>query len=156
MDLCTGGEIFYHLSKLKQMTEEQAKFYFAEILLGIEHLHSLNIVYRDIKPENILLDLDGHIKIADFGLSKIIGAKQRSYSFCGSPEYMSPEMLTCVGHDKRLDIYCLGALLFEMLTGLPPFYERDQNMMYERIINERVTLPSDLELINRDMISDLI
>lgn len=72
MDLCTGGEIFFHLNKHKRFTEDQAKFYFAEILLGIEHLHSKNVVYRDIKPENILIDTDGHIRIADFGLSKII------------------------------------------------------------------------------------
>ena len=75
MDLCTGGELFYHLSRLKMLKEEEAKFYFAEILLGIEYLHSLNIVYRDIKPENILLDIDGHVRIADFGLSKIIPPK---------------------------------------------------------------------------------
>ncbi len=72
MDVCTGGELFYHLSRLKRMSESEARFYFAEILLGIEHLHSKNIVYRDIKPENILLDVDGHVRIADFGLSKII------------------------------------------------------------------------------------
>ena len=72
MDLCTGGEIFFHLNKLKKFSELQAKFYFSEILLGIEYLHKLNIVYRDIKPENILMDVDGHIRIADFGLSKII------------------------------------------------------------------------------------
>jgi serum/glucocorticoid-regulated kinase 2 len=145
MDVCTGGELFYHLSKLKRLSEHAAKFYFAEILLGLEHLHSLNIVYRDIKPENILLDIDGHIRIADFGLSKIIPHLHKSYSFCGSPEYMSPEMLACVGHDKRLDIYCLGALLFEMLTGLPPFYSRDDTQgMYERIMNEEVILPSDI------------
>ena len=155
MDLCTGGELFYHLSKLKKMNEEQAKYYFVEILLGIEHLHTLNIVYRDIKPENILLDVDGHVKIADFGLSKIIGNKQRSYSFCGSPEYMSPEMLACVGHDKHLDIYCLGALLYEMLTGLPPFYDRDVNLMYERIMSDKVLLPDDF-VTNRDQIGDLI
>ncbi len=75
MDLCTGGELFYHLSRLKMLKEEEAKFYFAEILLGIEYLHSLNIVYRDIKPENILLDIDGHVRIADFGLSKMIPPK---------------------------------------------------------------------------------
>ena len=155
MDVCTGGELFYHLSRLKRMNEEQAKFYFAEILLGIEHLHTLNIVYRDIKPENILLDVDGHVRIADFGLSKIIGPRQRSYSFCGSPEYMSPEMLACVGHDKRLDIYCLGALLFEMLTGLPPFYDRDVNLMYDRILTEPVAMPYDFSP-NRDLIGDLI
>jgi len=72
MDLCTGGEIFFHLNRLRHFTEEQAKFFFAEILLGIEYLHSKNVVYRDIKPENILIDIDGHIRIADFGLSKII------------------------------------------------------------------------------------
>ena len=93
MDICTGGEIFFHLSKFKRFPEELAKFYFCEILLGIEYLHNLNIVYRDLKPENILIDIDGHIKIADFGLAKIIPKLHMSYSFCGSPEYMSPEML---------------------------------------------------------------
>ena len=87
-------------------------------------------MYRDIKPENILIDIDGHIRIADFGLSKIIPKRQKSYSFCGSPEYMSPEMLQGAGHDRRVDIYCMGALLFEMLTGLPPFYSKDTNKMY--------------------------
>jgi serum/glucocorticoid-regulated kinase 2 len=143
MDACTGGELFYHLSKLKRLPEDSAKVYFAEILLGLEHLHSKNIVYRDIKPENILLDIDGHIRIADFGLSKIIKPRERSFSFCGSPEYMSPEMLACKGHDMRLDLYCLGALLFELLTGLPPFYCReDLNLMYQRILNDDVRLPS--------------
>jgi serum/glucocorticoid-regulated kinase 2 len=154
MDVCTGGELFFHLSRLKKLPEQTAKFYFAEILLGLEHLHSLNIVYRDVKPENILLDIDGHIRIADFGLSKIIPPRQRSFSFCGSPEYMSPEMLACVGHDSRLDIYCLGALLYEMLTGLPPFYSRDTHQMYEAILTEEVSLPP--ETPNRLVIGDLI
>ena len=106
-----------------------------EILLGFKHLHERDIVYRDIKPENILVDMDGHIRIADFGLAKIITRDQRSYSFCGSPEYLSPEMLQGNdGHDRRLDIYCLGVLLYEMLTGLPPFYDDDQNKMFENIM----------------------
>ena len=100
MDICTGGEIFFHLSNFKRFPEELAKFYFCEILLGIEYLHSKDIVYRDIKPENILIDIDGHVKIADFGLAKVIPARQKSYSFCGSPEYMAPEMLKGKGHDK--------------------------------------------------------
>ena len=93
MDLCTGGEVFFHLNKLRHFNEIQAKFYFSEILLGIEHLHNKNIVYRDIKPENILVDIDGHIRIADFGLAKVIPNRTKSFSFCGSPEYMCPEML---------------------------------------------------------------
>jgi serum/glucocorticoid-regulated kinase 2 len=115
----------------------------------------MNIVYRDIKPENILLAVDGHVRIADFGLSKVIPPRQRSYSFCGSPEYMSPEMLACIGHDNRLDIYCLGALLFEMLTGLPPFYVKDNHdLMYQRIMREQVELPLDFP--NKELIGDLI
>lgn len=94
MDICTGGEMFFHLGKVQKFTESQAKFYFTELLEGLEYIHSLDIVYRDIKPENILMDIDGHIKIADFGLSKFLQKNQRSYSFCGSPEYMCPEILT--------------------------------------------------------------
>lgn len=94
-------------------------------------MHDRDIVYRDIKPENILVDMDGHIRITDFGLAKIIRKNERSYSFCGSPEYLCPEMLqNNDGHDSRLDIYCLGVLLYEMVTGLPPYYDEDQSKMF--------------------------
>ena len=85
--------MFFHLGKVQKFEEKHAKFYFSELIEGLEFIHDLDIVYRDIKPENILVDIDGHLKIADFGLSKIIKKKQRSYSFCGSPEYMCPEIL---------------------------------------------------------------
>ena len=120
MDICTGGEIFFHLSNFKRFTEPMAKFYFAEIVLALEYLHQRDIVYRDIKPENILIDIDGHVKIADFGLAKVIPKREKSYSFCGSPEYMSPEMLRGKGHDRQIDYYCLGILLYEIITGMPP------------------------------------
>lgn len=112
------------------MSAQSAKFYFVEILLGLEYIHSMGIAYRDLKPENVLIDIDGHIKLADFGLSKHIQSNAFTNSFCGSPEYMSPEMLTGEGHNMGVDYYSLGAILFEMLTGLPPFYSTDRNHMY--------------------------
>jgi serine/threonine protein kinase len=131
MDLCAGGELFYLLHQRGRMSEQQAKFYFAEILLGLEYIHSKGIAYRDLKPENVLLDIDGHIKLADFGLSKVLPTfDSLTNSFCGSPEYMSPEMLMGCGHGFAVDYYSLGAILFEMLTGLPPFYSLDRNQMY--------------------------
>ena len=95
----------------------------------------MDIAYRDIKPENILIDIDGHLKIADFGLSKIIPKRQKSYSFCGSPEYMCPEILMNQGHDKRADIYCIGALLYELVVGFPPHFNQDHNKIYKGIVN---------------------
>ena len=90
------------------------------------YLHSMNIVYRDIKPENILIDIDGHVRIADFGLAKPnVGSNEYAYSFCGSPEYMAHEMLLRLGHNAQIDHYCLGLLLYEFVTGLPPFYAKD-------------------------------
>lgn len=88
-----------------------------------------------------MIDLDGHIKLADFGLSKRLNGRERTYSFCGSPEYMSPEMLKGEGHDYAVDFYSLGAILFEMLTGLPPFYSTNVNEMYANIVAQPLDLP---------------
>jgi serum/glucocorticoid-regulated kinase 2 len=142
LEFCPGGELFFHMRNMQRLKEEQALFYFCEILLGLEHLHANGIVYRDLKPENILLDLDGHIVLTDFGLSKKdMKRKSRTYSFCGSPEYISPEMLRNEGHGMSVDFYSLGVLLYEMLTGLPPFYDPEHSSMYRKILHEALTIP---------------
>ena len=157
MDFCPGGELFFHLHNLGRLTEDQARFYFSEILLGIEYLHNLDIVYRDLKPENVLLDIDGHIRITDFGLSKEgIDKRGRSYSFCGSPEYMSPEMLKALGHGREVDFYSIGALLFEMLTGLPPFYDANRSKMYIKILHDELEPPNYLSKHAKHLILGLL
>lgn len=109
------------MHKLKKFDENTAKFYIAEILLAIEHLHKNNIIYRDLKPDNVVIDKNGHAKLTDFGLSKeeILDNTSTS-SFCGSVAYLAPEMLNKTGHGKSVDWYLLGVLLYEMLNGLPP------------------------------------
>ena len=157
MDFCAGGELFYHLHNVGRLTEAQAKFYFAEIVLGIEYLHKNGIVYRDLKPENVLLDLDGHVRLADFGLSKEgVLLSELTHSFCGSPEYMSPEMLQQCGHTLTVDFYSLGALVYEMILGLPPHYSTDRDEMYKRILIDPVTIPTSLSSSLRDLLSELL
>ena len=157
MDFCPGGELFYHLHNLGRLTEEQSRFYISEILLGLEYLHSHNIVYRDLKPENVLLDLDGHIKLTDFGLSKEnFEPGHRANSFCGSPEYMSPEMLRGSGHNKAVDFYGLGAILYEMLTGRPPFYNANRSVMFNNILHDNVNIPGFISNEANDLITKLL
>ena len=104
--------------------------------MGIDYLHSKKVIYRDLKPENILIDVDGGLKIGDFGLSKIgLKSGELGYTFCGSPEYMAPEMLSKSGHGYAVDYYCLGALLYELVTGNPPFYSSDVQKIYHGIEN---------------------
>lgn len=148
--------MFYHLQQKGRFPEFLAKFYFAEILLGIEYLHSKNIVYRDLKPENVLIDVDGHIKLADFGLSKILKTDERSFSFCGSPEYMCPEILKREGHNHMVDYYTLGAILYEMLTGLPPYYTNNKGEMTKRILESDLTFPSHMNEEVVQLISSLL
>jgi serine/threonine protein kinase len=157
MDFCPGGELFFHLHNIGRFSEDQAKFYFAEVLIALEHLHSLDIVYRDLKPENILLDLDGHVRLADFGLAKDrMHEGALTYSFCGSPEYMSPEMLEKRGHGRAVDYYSLGALLYEMVTGLPPFYSTDKTEMYEQISFHPLPMPPFISRSARSLLEGLL
>lgn len=123
MDFVNGGELFHHLNKVQRFDEERAKFYTAELLLALEYLHGKGIVYRDLKPENILLDSDGHIKLTDFGLSKegLDQNQGRTQSFCGTTEYLAPEIIKDKEYTYSVDIYCLGLVLYEMITGINPF-----------------------------------
>ena len=119
MDYYNGGELFYHLRKNNRFNEEQAKFYLAQIILAIEFLHKNKIIYRDIKPENIILDNKGYIKLTDFGLAKEdITEEVGTQTFCGTPEYLAPEIIRGDKYGKSVDIWCMGILLYEMLFGL--------------------------------------
>lgn len=124
----------------------------------MEYLHDNNIFYRDLKPENILLDEEGHVKIADFGISRVnFSERDRSTSFCGSPEYMSPEMLKQGRvHGRAVDFYALGALLFEMLTGLPPHFSENRDEMYRRILHNSVEYPRFLSPMAKSILKGLL
>ena len=145
LDYCPGKDLGLHLANHGIFTQEVAKFYISELILAIEYLHSLDIIYRDLKPENILLGQDGHIKLADFGLSKEgVSNDKFTMSFCGSPVYLSPEMLKNKGFSKKSDIYGIGLVLYEMITGNPPFYSDDIQVMYKMIMNGKVYYPKDM------------
>ena len=138
LEFCSGGELFYHLSKRGRFNEASAKFYFAEVLLGLEYLHNRNILYRDLKLENILLDEEGHVRLTDFGVSKVTqndGKEVKFNSVVGTREYFSPEMIKREGHGKPYDFYCLGCVLYIMLTGSLPYFQGNWNEMYQKRVN---------------------
>lgn len=133
LDFCGGGELFFHMLQRGRFEEPDAMFYFCEILLGLEYLHSQQILYRDLKPENCLLDDNGHIRLTDFGLSKDNLTQSALFtSFVGTAGYLSPEMVARQGHGFPLDYYCLGCLLYCLLTGSLPHYEGDYKEMIKR------------------------
>uniref|UniRef100_A0A8B9TF35 non-specific serine/threonine protein kinase n=1 Tax=Anas platyrhynchos TaxID=8839 RepID=A0A8B9TF35_ANAPL len=145
LDFLRGGDLFTRLSKEVMFTEEDVKFYLAELALGLDHLHSLGIIYRDLKPENILLDEEGHIKLTDFGLSKeAIDHEKKAYSFCGTVEYMAPEVVNRQGHSHSADWWSYGVLMFEMLTGSLPFQGKDRKETMTLILKAKLGMPQFL------------
>uniref|UniRef100_A0A8C1YBR2 Ribosomal protein S6 kinase n=1 Tax=Cyprinus carpio TaxID=7962 RepID=A0A8C1YBR2_CYPCA len=147
LDFLRGGDVFTRLSKEVMFTEEDVKFYLAELALALDHLHNLGIVYRDLKPENILLDEAGHIKLTDFGLSKeSVDHDRKAYSFCGTVEYMAPEVVNRRGHTQSADWWSLGVLMFEMLTGTLPFQGKDRNETMSMILKAKLGMPQFLSL----------
>ncbi|KAJ3411148.1 hypothetical protein HDV05_002662 [Chytridiales sp. JEL 0842] len=142
LDYMNGGELFYHLQKETAFSEARAKFYTCELISALEHLHKYNIVYRDLKPENILLDSNGHIALTDFGLCKEnLSFDETTNTFCGTAEYLAPEVLTGQGYGKAVDWWSLGILFYEMTTGLPPFYSENVNLMYKKILHNELLFP---------------
>ncbi|KAJ3042465.1 hypothetical protein HDV00_007235 [Rhizophlyctis rosea] len=142
LDYMNGGELFYHLQKETAFSEERAKFYTCELILALEHLHKYNVIYRDLKPENILLDSSGHIALTDFGLCKEnVTFDDTTNTFCGTAEYLAPEVLTGQGYGKAVDWWSLGILFYEMTTGLPPFYSENTNLMYKKILHNQLLFP---------------
>jgi len=158
LDYVNGGELFFHLQKEKRFNEDRVRFYAAEILLALEHLHQNGIIYRDLKPENILITNEGHIVLTDFGLCKegIEKEDDRTGTFCGTPEYLAPEVLKGKGYGKEVDWWSYGSLVYEMLTGLPPFYSQDVQEMYRKIMTDKLKFPNGMSEDSKSLLEGLL
>lgn len=157
LEYLSGGELFMHLEREGIFLEDTTCFYLSEIILALGHLHKLGIIYRDLKPENILLDAQGHVKLTDFGLCKEhIQEGIVTHTFCGTIEYMAPEILTRSGHGKAVDWWSLGALMYDMLTGMPPFTAETRKKTIETILKAKLNLPGYLTAEARDLVRRLM
>ncbi|GCB59776.1 hypothetical protein scyTo_0014011, partial [Scyliorhinus torazame] len=158
MDYANGGELFFHLSRERVFSEHRARFYGAEIVSALDYLHSeKNVVYRDLKLENLMLDNDGHIKITDFGLCKEgikDGATMRT--FCGTPEYLAPEVLEDNDYGRAVDWWGLGVVMYEMMCGRLPFYNQDHEKLFELILMEEIRFPRTLSPEAKSLLSGLL
>uniref|UniRef100_A0A8C5H7J2 non-specific serine/threonine protein kinase n=1 Tax=Gouania willdenowi TaxID=441366 RepID=A0A8C5H7J2_GOUWI len=158
MEYANGGELFFHLTRDRVFSEERARFYGAEIVLALDYLHAeRNVVYRDLKLENLMLDKDGHIKITDFGLCKE-GIKDGATmkTFCGTPEYLAPEVLEDNDYGRAVDWWGLGVVMYEMMCGRLPFYNQDHEKLFELILMEDIRFPRTLGLEGRSLLSGLL
>ncbi|KAI9811794.1 MAG: serine/threonine protein kinase, AGC [Thelocarpon impressellum] len=141
LDYCPGGEVFSYLRRAKRFDVPTAQFYGAEIVLILEFLHgSQGVAYRDMKPENLLIDVDGHIRLVDFGFAKRLGNRE-TYTLCGTPEYLAPEVIQSKGHSTAVDWWAFGILLYEFVVGQPPFWDQNPMKIYEKIVNEPLKFP---------------
>lgn len=154
LEFAPGGELFHFLRRAGRLSLDAARFYIAELVLAIEYLHQHDVVYRDLKPENLLLDKDGHLKLADFGFAKVV--PNLTYTLCGTPEYLAPEIILGRGYGRSVDWWALGILLFEMLTGNPPFNGETPTAIYEKTLKGKVYYPSFLTQPTIEFVSGLL
>jgi CRP-like cAMP-binding protein len=154
LELALGGELFTRLRDLYRFDEPASRFYAACVTSAFMHLHDLNVVYRDLKPENLLLDSGGYIKLCDFGFAKVV--PERTFTLCGTPEYLAPEIISNVGHTIAVDWWAVGILIFEMLTGDPPFVADDPMELYQQILRGSFVYPQLVGKTAKDLITKLL
>lgn len=154
MEYVAGGELFTYLRSVGRFSPNQACFYAAQIVAIFEYMHSHNVVYRDLKPENVLIGPDGFLKLTDFGFAKIV--EGRTYTLCGTPEYLAPEILTNKGHGKGVDWWTVGILLYEMIAGIDPFNDDDPMGIYQNILRGVIKFPRKFDRDARSLVKHLL
>ncbi|CDW77897.1 protein kinase domain protein [Stylonychia lemnae] len=154
MDYIPGGELFTYLRTEGKLSSEHAQFYASQVCLMFEYLHSKNIIYRDLKPENILIDEEGYLKLTDFGFAKY--CETRTYTLCGTPEYLAPEVLLNKGHGKPVDWWTLGILTYEMIAGIDPFNDDDPMAIYQKILKGKIKFPRDFDKNAKSLVKHLL
>lgn len=158
LEFVPGGDLFTFLRTLGKFENAQAKIYASQIALMFEYLHSFDIIYRDLKPENLLIGADGYLKLTDFGFAKIVD--DRTYTLCGTPEYIAPEILLNKGHGKPVDWWTLGVIIYEMIAGIDPFTDEDPMMIYRKILKCKFSFTRNFDrdaksLVKRLLVVDL-
>ena len=153
-DYIAGGELFNYLRSIGNLNNDEAKFYGASVGSMFEYLHLKDIIYRDQKPENLLIDKEGYLKLTDFGFAKHIDG--RTYTLCGTPEYLAPEILLQKGHGKPVDWWCLGILIYEMLVGIDPFSDDDPMAVYQNILKGKIKFPRNFPRDAKSLVKHLL
>ena len=155
LEFMAGGDLFQHLCDVRRLPVAPARFYAAEVLLALQYIHAASHVYRDLKPENILMDAGGHVKLADMGFCKELRAGERTYTTCGTADYMAPEVMLCQGYNRSADYWAFGVLVFEMLTGNAPFASKSDRERHAKILSATLAFPPDFNLQAKDLVSRL-
>ena len=145
-----GGELFTLMRLYERLSASSVSFYTAELVSALAYLHSLDIAYRDLKPENILLDREGHVVITDFGFAKTVEASGTTWTVCGTPEYLAPEVLEGRGHNRAVDWWSLGILVYEMLVGQPPFTDPSLMGLYQKILTGQIVWRDELVSLEQE------
>ncbi|KAJ9594900.1 hypothetical protein L9F63_013805 [Diploptera punctata] len=154
MPFITGGEMFTHLRQIGKFSETLSRFYASQVILALEYLHYLDLIYRDLKPENILIDHQGNLKITDLGFCKYVPG--RTWTMCGTPDYIAPEIILSKGYGKSVDWWSFGVLVYEMTAGYPPFYANDPMQMFEKIVSGKYSNPVFFSNEVKDLIRNLL
>ena len=158
LEYCPGGELYLLLQKKERFSEDRTRFYSAQMVLALEHLHSKNIIYRDLKPENVLIDAQGYVRVADFGLGKVDVTEDNVMSIKGTREYLAPEALQKKGYGKAADWWTLGCIIYEMIIGMPPFLLGNSSLqeLFARILNNNPKYPNQMPQNLRSLIEGLL